>query len=246
MPQTSSERAIKMKMDIVQRLDATPSPASNDYLLVRELSHRINNELASMIGFVSLAAARSTSGEVKNALAGVMNLLHSHAAAHHALEMPAYSTVVDAADYVRALCKSIRRTRLNHRNIRLVLAGHPLRMRSELCWKLGMIVSELITNSARHAFTDRGGTIRVGLSGSGRFAECYVMDDGSSRSPCQPGQGLKIVEALAKELNGEVAYHFGPEGGLSKLIFPISGEALQLQNDPLVSQVSRERAASPH
>lgn len=90
-----------------------------------------------------------------------------------------------------------------------------------------MIVSELITNSARHAFDDRGGTIRVELSGSGPFAECCVMDNGSTRGSHGPGQGLRIVEALARELNGEIAYRFGAEGALSRLRFPISGGAVQ-------------------
>ena len=51
--------------------------------------------------------------------------------------------------------------------IELELASRPLKLRSERCWKLGLIVSELITNSARHAFGDRGGTIQVELSASG-------------------------------------------------------------------------------
>lgn len=87
-----------------------------------------------------------------------------------------------------------------------------------------MIVSELITNSVRHAFCDRGGSIRIELNKSGPFAKCCVMDNGSSRSSYKPGEGLKIVEALAKELNGQINYRFGPEGALSTLTFPIDGD----------------------
>jgi two-component sensor histidine kinase len=234
-----------MKVDIMEGLDADRPPTSNDYLLVRELTHRINNEFASMIGLVSLAAARSTCDEVKNALTGVMNLLYNYAGGHRALEMPTYSTVIDASGYIRVLCQSIQRTKLDHRDIELVFVEHPLHMSSEQCWKLGMIVSELITNSARHAFDDRGGTIRMELSSSGRFAECSVMDNGSSRGCHGRGQGLKIVEALAKELNGEIAHRFGAEGALSKLIFPVSDETLQTQNESSMNRVGRKREASP-
>jgi two-component sensor histidine kinase len=223
-----------MKVDIIEGLDADRPRTSNDYLLVRELTHRVNNEFTSMIELISLTAARSSCDEVKNALTGVMNLLYDYAGGHRALEMPTHSTVIDASDYIRALCQSIRRTKLDRREIELVLVEHPLQMRSERCWKLGMIVSELITNSARHAFDDRGGTIRIELSGSGRFAECCVMDNGSSRGCDKPGQGLKIVEALARELNGEIVHHFGADGAQSVLIFPISGEPLQTPNGALI------------
>jgi two-component sensor histidine kinase len=217
-----------MKVDIVGGLDADRLPVSNDYLLVRELTHRVNNEFASVIGFVSLLAARSTSGEVKGALTEVVDFLDNYAGGHRALQMPTHSTMIDASDYIRALCHSIRRAKLNHQDIELVLVEHPLQMSSDRCWKLGMIVSELITNSARHGFCGRGGTVRVELSGSGALAECRVMDNGSSQDPCTPGEGLKIVAALANELNGKIVYQFGAEGALSILSFPISGETPQM------------------
>ena len=203
---------------------------SNDHLLVRELSHRVTNEFASVIGLVSLIAARSTNDDVKDSLSCVMSLLHDYAGAHRALQMPSYGTVVDASQYIRALCHSIRRARLDYRNIELVLVESPLQMRSDRCWKLGMIVSELITNSMRHAFDGRSGTIRVELTESGSSAQCCVMDNGSSRGCHAPGEGLKIVEALARELNGEIAHRFGPEGARSIVIFPNSIETLQINS----------------
>jgi two-component sensor histidine kinase len=45
-------------------------------LLMRELSHRINNEFTSAISVISLAAARSDSNEVKAALNDVSDRLH--------------------------------------------------------------------------------------------------------------------------------------------------------------------------
>ena len=47
---------------------------------------------------------------------------------------------------------SISRSRLESNNIKLILAVRPLSIPSDRCWRLGMIVYELITNSARHAF----------------------------------------------------------------------------------------------
>jgi two-component sensor histidine kinase len=236
-----------MKVDIVESIDLNRSPNPNDHLLVRELTHRINNEFASAIGLVSLIAARSASDEIKRALSDIMSLLHAYAGVHRALQIPAYSTVIDASAYIRVLCQSIRRARLDHRNIELALVEHPLQMGSERCWKLGMIVSELITNSARHAFDDRGGTIQIELSGSGPVAQCCVTDNGSSPGSCRPGDGLKIVDALAKELNGEIVHTFGTDGALSVLIFPISAETPQSQDDsPIDDDRFRGKRSASH
>ena len=68
---------------------ASERPFADDSLILAELSHRISNEFASAISTISLAAARSGNGEVKAALAVVIDRLHNYASVHRALEMPA-------------------------------------------------------------------------------------------------------------------------------------------------------------
>ena len=194
--------------------------ASEEHLLVREITHRINNELAAAIGVASLTASRSKNDEVKVALAGVIDILHNFARVHRALEIPTQVTPRDAAEYLRSLCQGISRSKLRHRGIQLVFVESPILLSSERCWRLGMIASELITNAERHAFADGGGTIRVELSSSGNFVVLRVADDGCFRDPIVPGQGMKIIQALARGLDGEIAQRFGQNGGVSTLVFP--------------------------
>lgn len=165
-----------MKVDILEGLDPNRPRNSSDHLLVRELTHRINNEFASVIGRASLFAARSTNHEVKKALAAITRILYSSADVHRALQMPAHRKTIDVSEYIRTLCQSIARARLDDIGIELILVEDPIQMCSERCWKLGMIVSELITNSVRHAFDGRGGIIRIVLSSSGPYARRSVMD----------------------------------------------------------------------
>jgi two-component sensor histidine kinase len=75
-------------------------------VLLHELNHRINNEYASAISAVSLAAAHSGNEEVKLALSAVNELLHSYADVHRALQMPETDRLIDAASYLRQLCES--------------------------------------------------------------------------------------------------------------------------------------------
>ena len=179
---------------------------------------------------------------MKAALSRSHKSLHNYAGMHRALQMPTYSTSIDASSYIRTLCQSIKRAETGPTRDRAG-AGRNLRsqLHSEQCWKLGMIISELITNSARHAFGDRGGTIRIELSSFGPFAQCSFMDNGSSKHSSTPGQGLKIIDALASELNGEIVHRFGIEGARSILPIP---EYLQMENHESESTVNCGRATA--
>src|ERR1700761_6271719 len=123
--------------------DAEPAN-SGELLLLREMTHRINNELASTINVAACAALRSSSREVKVALGEVIEQLHDQARVYCALQMPAADQPVDAAAYLRELCQSISRARLRHRGIELLLIENPLQLESAQCWRLGLIVAELI------------------------------------------------------------------------------------------------------
>jgi len=119
-------------------------------LLLRELNHRIKNELTSAIYAVSAKAVQSDSAAVKAALIDV-DLLHQCADVHRALHMPDQGRLTDAARYLQQLCFSVMKYRLDRVAIRVVFSADDLRLEGERCWKLGLIVSELLTNVARHA-----------------------------------------------------------------------------------------------
>ena len=74
--------------------------------------------------------------------------------------MPDRDKVVDATEYLGKLGFAIGRSRLERMKIVLVFAADYLLLESERCWRLGLAVNELLTNSARHAcFDTRDGEI---------------------------------------------------------------------------------------
>jgi two-component sensor histidine kinase len=192
----------------------------DEHVLLHELDHHIVNEFASAISAVSLAARRTTNDEAKVVLGAVAELLHHYTDIHRALQMPIHDTLVDAAAYLRELCFSISRSKLESREIRLVLAAQALQLDSDTCWRLGMMVHELISNAARHAFTTGKGSIRVELAQTGTFVECRVLDDGSATASGQPGRGLKIINELTKGLGGRFEHGFGSRGSIFVIAFP--------------------------
>ena len=212
-------------MDGLIAIKPRNEPSVGEHLLLQELTHRINNELASTIGFVRLTAARSSSDDVKVALTGVVQHISEFARIYRALQMPVVDDWIDSANYLRELCKSISRAKLQHQGIELVLLECPLQLNASRCWRLGMIVSELIANASRHAFGGRGGgKIEVELINHGSFVECTVTDNGSGLANGGPGQGLKIIRSLVHDLHGTIDHRFGAMGTTAKLCFPLLGE----------------------
>ncbi|OSJ08885.1 hypothetical protein BST63_27495 [Bradyrhizobium canariense] len=192
-----------------------------DRLLVREITHRVNNEFASAIHVVSLIAARSSNQDVKAAMAGVMEKLYNYAGVHHALQAPANNDPINASMYLRELCGAISRSKLEIKGIELILIEQPFRMPAERCWMMGMIVAELITNAVRHAFDERGGTIRVECLSSGGYVECRVSDNGSAMTEFRPGNGLRIIDALADRYDATFELRLGGLGTEAVLTLPV-------------------------
>jgi multidrug efflux pump subunit AcrB len=105
-------------------------------------------------------------------------------------------------------------------------------MDSARCWRLGMIISELITNSSRHAFGNDGGKIRVELLPCGDFAKCRVADNGRAPASLRPARGFTIVEALVASLDGTIEWHFGARGAASVVAGGLSYLRLGRNEDP--------------
>jgi len=199
-----------------------PLPNPDGSLLLRELNHRVNNELTSAICTISAEAVKSDDVAVKAALLDVVDLLHGYADVHKALRMPDPG-LTDAARYLQHLCFSITKYRLDRLNIRLLCSVDDLRLEGERCWKLGLIVSELLTNVARHArFDDRHPEVKVKLLLAGNVVRCAASDNGSASDLIVRGRGLTIVGELARSLGGRVHTSCAVEGSSFLLTFPLT------------------------
>ena len=195
----------------------------DESLLLRELNHRIKNELTSAIYAVSAKAVQSDSVAVKAALLEIVNFLHQWADVHRALRMPDQGRLTDAASYLQKLCFSITKYRLDRLAIRVLFSADDLRLEGERCWKLGLIVSELLTNVARHAqFDARHPELRVELMLAGNVVKCRVSDNGTAPEPIQRGQGLAIIGELASSLGGRVHTSCAAEGYSFLVTFPLT------------------------
>jgi two-component sensor histidine kinase len=198
-------------------------PNPDGSLLLRELNHRIKNELTAAIYAVSAKAVQSDSVAVKAALLDVVDLLHQCADVHRALRMPDQGRLTDAARYLQQLCFSITKYRLDRLALRVFFSADDLRLDGERCWKLGLIVSELLTNVAQHAqFDSRHPELRVELLLAGNVVKCGISDNGSAPEPIRCGRGLAIIGELASSLGGRVHTSCAADGFSFLLTFPLT------------------------
>jgi two-component sensor histidine kinase len=188
-------------------------PADLDELtLVREMTYRINTQLASAIDMVTAAAVRADTLEAKVALGNVAHLLREQANVHRVLAIPEGNALVDAAQYLRSLCLATTRSCLEPIGVHLSFQADTLPLEPERCWRLGMAVHELMMNAARHAcFDGRTGEIRIKLSLAHPVFNCIVADNGTLSARLKPARGLGLVRDLTKSLGGRLEYGFGSE-----------------------------------
>src|SRR5882757_4364935 len=229
---------------MTKRLVQLPNPDGS--LLLRELNHRIKNELTSAICTVSAKAVRSDSVAVKAALLDVVDLLHDCANVHRALRMPDQGRLPDAARYLQQLCFSITKYRLDRLALRVLFSADDLRLEGERCWKLALIVSELLTNVAQHAQFDGGHPeLRVELMLAGNVVKCRVSDNGPAPEPIRRGRGLVIIGDLACSLGGRVHTSCAAEGYSFLVTFPLTEAEQRAAGATHVVRLKRRKMRGP-
>jgi len=190
-------------------------------MLVEEIAHRVLNEYTHAIADLNLAARRVDDERTRRHLIDAADRLHAHAHAHRALAMPAGEGRCDVSDYLARVCSALGNALLAQTVLRLKLGTFVAVLSNDRCWRLALIVSELIHNAARHGGPD--GKIIVELSVADSQLVCCVSNAGASRSATGPGRGRRVVAALAEELEGHADWLFTPTGACAWVMVPLDG-----------------------
>ena len=200
--------------------DASDTSGTDTLLYVAELLHRVKNEYAKLIALASVLASRSPSEETKGALEKVIECLTRFAKIHQLLSPPTFDGVTDLGGYLTRLCKFTVAPELDRRAISLHLAIPSLMvLENACCWRVGLIIAELITNAERHGGSCGPGAIFVSVGLEANQVVCRVSNS-STTSKFTPHQGTFLVDALAAEIEGRIERRFGENGATITLSFP--------------------------
>ena len=180
-------------------------------VLLREVHHRVKNNLQIVSSLVSLQGARAQSDEAKRELGALAGRIRSLSLIHDHLYHGENVARIELGAYVGDLCRRIRdvfaepepRIALSHAMPEIVI---PI----DLAINIGLVVNELVTNSFKHAFPDgRTGAIRVKGRLEGNRLHMSVCDDGIGCDPPAAGRtrrslGTTLVETMVSRLHGTV------------------------------------------
>jgi two-component sensor histidine kinase len=169
------------------------------------------------------------SEEVQNALKDAAARITTIAQVHDHLWRSTKIGFVDIADFTGELCRKLQET-FSHQIV--CTFGH-LMISADKAIPLGLLINELVTNSAKHAYPDGSGEIQV--SGERRDSELHVeVSDRGIGLPKdfdidQPraSLGFKVIKSLVAQLDGRIAVVSGPTKGVTvQLDVPLdAGEA---------------------
>ena len=190
--------------------------------LHRELIHRVKNNLALLNALISFRRRATNNDEVQEALNDLEMRVHAIRAVHDLLDQAGEIDRVQAGELIRALCHQLRQSVLpEHIDLRNELLDVSLSV--DAATPLSLLVNELITNAAKHAFPDgQNGTVTVELKKNGvDKLEVSIADDGRGMAEGdREGSGSRIVTALAAQINGSLERKSSPGGTTWTFIFP--------------------------
>lgn len=200
---------LKAKTDLEAVLvERTAALAQRD-LLLREVYHRVKNNLQVVDGLLMLQAVKMTDPAARDVLMGLRARVLALGLVHQQLMGSADLMTFDAAPFLHELLTNIIGGAADDR-VTITVDASPLDVGLDFAVPLGLLVTELVTNSLKHAFQDRAGTIAVALRPNGKGAVVLtVSDNGCGFTPppaigASSGLGASLVRRLATQLGGEV------------------------------------------
>jgi two-component sensor histidine kinase len=185
-------------------------------LLLHEIDHRVKNNFASVVSLLDLQRRSATDNVTREALAEALGRVESIARAHNALYRDAGNFgVVGLKPYAEELCGLLEKALFLRGSIRLDCDVAPVALSRDRVIAIGLLINELVTNSAKHAFAGRpSGTIGVAFHRNGGGYVLTVSDDGVGMPEPRPtaSLGMRLVAAFARDAGGKVSIDSGADG----------------------------------
>lgn len=203
-------------------------------LMLRELHHRVKNNLQMISSLLSLQADRIRSPRIRRIFADAQNRVVSLSLLHKHLYDRSNWTQVDLKAFLDDL---VRHLAANHRRIGgaavdIDVAAPVLDIGPDIAIPVGLIVTEAVSNAMRHAFADvPNPRIAIGVAGAEAGFEVVVDDNGvgipAEAVPPAEGDGLgfTLLQGLAAQLGGKATVSRRVAGGTRlQVVFPRPAE----------------------
>ncbi len=180
-------------------------------MLLSELQHRVKNNLQHVISILEIQKESVDFNNIDELIRGNQNRIHSMALLHKKLNVPDNVNDVDLNRYITELSELVKDSYDNHKKqINLSVRCGIETISIEKALPLGFIITELVSNSMKHAFKKQNiGIINIEISKDESSAQyhLYYADNGMGfdfNKTNTKGLGKEIIKGLIDQLDGIV------------------------------------------
>ncbi|MBI5591305.1 MAG: PAS domain S-box protein [Deltaproteobacteria bacterium] len=192
---------------------------SEKEVLLKEVHHRVKNNLQVISSLISLQADSQADERLREALGNVRDRVQTMTLVHEMLHQTDDLERLDFADYAASLMQYLWRAHGSGADkVRLNLSFAPLMLPIEAAVHCGLILNELVSNIFKHAFSSgSGGEVTVALEHDpATGVACLRVSDNGVGLPAGlewrqfSSLGLRLVQMLASQMRGTVELGPGP------------------------------------
>jgi len=180
-------------------------------ILLREVHHRIKNNMNTIAGFLTLQARKLQDKGAVDALQEAKNKISGMMMIYDKLMHTDDFTNISSGDYLNQLIDNIVQSYDNESKINVIKKIDDEIMDSKIMFQLGIILNELLTNSFKYAFSDKhGGDIKIHFNiHDTNNIELIYRDNGailpeSALNDAGGGLGLNLINLLVRQLKGTI------------------------------------------
>jgi two-component sensor histidine kinase len=209
-----SDINMKLMTEIDIRIDAEKQltkTVGEKEVLLREVHHRIKNNLQIIISFLNLQSRYMTDGTTLSAFRESQNRIKAMALVHEKLYQSTDISRINLDDYVRFLGNSLFQFfGMKGKGITLTMDIRDISLVIDTAIPIGLMINELISNSLKHAFPgEREGEISIAIKRENNSLSILFRDTGVGIPQDIDWQnakslGLRLVVSLVEQLQGTI------------------------------------------
>lgn len=193
--------------------------------VVREMHHRIKNNLQTVAMLLQMQAANDDELTARDVLQVSVNRILSIGAVHEILSEEGFRSV-DVKDVAERIAQLVAQNMLRpDRQIAIKVTGEAIVLPSKPATSLALVINELLQNALEHAFVGHErGQVHIQLARRAKDYVVEVSDDGVGLpSERRASIGLEIVETLVRDdLRGKLTFKSGAGGTRVTIVLPSS------------------------
>ncbi len=220
---------------IAEHAARSEAAVSQQELAMKEIHHRVKNNLQIVASLLNLQASRIRQPEAKAEFASARDRVRALATLHRHLYSEGEVHTINMRSFLTELCGQLF-TAMGEREgtrITLNIEASELQMSSDQAVPLSLIVTEAVSNALKYAFPNgRTGAVDVLLKNHGSEAELTICDNGigipagraDTDMGVRDGIGLTLIRGFARQLGATLTVREN-DGTCYTLIMPLKREA---------------------